>query len=80
MACSPETINRIATLLRDTNLHDLLSPQNVVILKDSATVEQSLKVRLVTHGHCPVVCRAVPAPMHHDLAFLPRPDDADSFN
>ncbi|WIA21514.1 hypothetical protein OEZ85_000717 [Tetradesmus obliquus] len=42
-ACTPETIARIATLLKDTNLHDLLSPQNVIILKDSATVEQSLK-------------------------------------
>uniref|UniRef100_A0A383WDK4 CBS domain-containing protein n=1 Tax=Tetradesmus obliquus TaxID=3088 RepID=A0A383WDK4_TETOB len=42
-ACTPETIERIATLLKDTNLHDLLSPQNVIILKDSATVEQSLK-------------------------------------
>jgi hypothetical protein len=78
MACSPETVNRIAALLRDTNLHDLLSPQNVVILKDSATVEQSLKVRLVTPGHCPAVCRAVPAPMQHDLAVLPLSDDTDS--
>jgi hypothetical protein len=50
--CSPETIDRIATLLKDTNLHDLLSQQNVVILKDSATVEQALKVRLVTPVHC----------------------------
>eukprot|EP00882_Tetradesmus_deserticola_P002977 GHRQ01003161.1.p1 GENE.GHRQ01003161.1~~GHRQ01003161.1.p1 ORF type:complete len:423 (+),score=182.98 GHRQ01003161.1:682-1950(+) len=43
MACSPETIEKIAALLKGTNLQDLLSPQHVVILKDSATVEQSLK-------------------------------------
>lgn len=69
-ACTPETIERIATLLKDTNLHDLLSPQNVIILKDSATVEQSLKVRLMTPGHCHQLSTpAVPTHMQHDLAF-----------
>jgi hypothetical protein len=31
-------------LFQDTSLDELCSPQNIVILKDTATVDQALKV------------------------------------
>lgn len=43
-------IQKIDALFKNTNVDDLLSPQSVVILKDTATVEQALKVRCAYFG------------------------------
>lgn len=62
-------------LFQDTSLDELCSPQNIVILKDTATVDQALKVsaaavhawqREAVYCHDPILATtpATPNSMH----------------
>lgn len=43
---SNKNAEKLRKLLEETTLQDICEKQNIVVLKDNATVEQALKVRL----------------------------------